>query len=173
MKFISIKRVNLVALLLQFSSLDAFLITPSVSVREKGRMTTVFPFQISSTTSSSTTNPTRRAKKTVADRTQAETTSLIRDIIQASIEAGPRAGPARTIQAYSALMRTVQDFMPVSSASPFGVISRNEPETFTAPLALRKLFERMGATYIKLGQFIASSPSLFPKEYVLGKILSL
>ena len=27
--------------------------------------------------------------------------------------------------------------------------------------------ERLGATYIKLGQFVASSPSLFPKEYVL------
>lgn len=32
---------------------------------------------------------------------------------------------------------------------------------------LRSLFERLGATYIKLGQFIASSPSLFPPEYVL------
>ena len=32
---------------------------------------------------------------------------------------------------------------------------------------LRKLFEKLGATYIKLGQFIASSPSLFPEEYVV------
>ena len=32
---------------------------------------------------------------------------------------------------------------------------------------MRRLFERLGATYIKLGQFIASSPSLFPSEYVL------
>ena len=31
---------------------------------------------------------------------------------------------------------------------------------------LRRLFERLGATYIKLGQFIASSPTLFPPEYV-------
>ncbi|MEH6584544.1 MAG: AarF/UbiB family protein [Halioglobus sp.] len=31
---------------------------------------------------------------------------------------------------------------------------------------LRELFEGLGATYIKFGQFIASSPSLFPKEYV-------
>ncbi len=31
---------------------------------------------------------------------------------------------------------------------------------------LRETFERLGATYIKLGQFIASSPSLFPREYV-------
>ncbi len=32
--------------------------------------------------------------------------------------------------------------------------------------ALRKTFEDLGATYIKLGQFIASSPSLFPREFV-------
>ncbi len=32
-------------------------------------------------------------------------------------------------------------------------------------MVLRKLFERLGATYIKLGQFIASSPTLFPEEY--------
>lgn len=36
-----------------------------------------------------------------------------------------------------------------------------------APRTLRKLFERLGATYIKLGQFIASSPTLFPADYVL------
>ena len=28
------------------------------------------------------------------------------------------------------------------------------------------MFEKLGATYIKLGQFIASSPTLFPAEYV-------
>ncbi|MDO4222830.1 MAG: AarF/UbiB family protein [Acinetobacter sp.] len=31
---------------------------------------------------------------------------------------------------------------------------------------LRETFEELGATYIKLGQFIASTPSLFPREYV-------
>lgn len=31
---------------------------------------------------------------------------------------------------------------------------------------LRELFESLGATYIKFGQFIASSPSVFPTEYV-------
>ena len=35
-----------------------------------------------------------------------------------------------------------------------------------APRMLRQTFERLGATYIKLGQFIASSPTFFPKEYV-------
>lgn len=31
---------------------------------------------------------------------------------------------------------------------------------------LRETFEELGTTYIKLGQFIASTPSLFPREYV-------
>ncbi len=31
---------------------------------------------------------------------------------------------------------------------------------------MRETFEDLGATYIKLGQFIASTPSLFPREYV-------
>jgi predicted unusual protein kinase regulating ubiquinone biosynthesis (AarF/ABC1/UbiB family) len=34
------------------------------------------------------------------------------------------------------------------------------------PRLLRLTFERLGATYVKLGQFIASSPSLFPEAYV-------
>lgn len=52
--------------------------------------------------------------------------------------------------------------------SPFVLrVDGSAPETFSAPKALRKIFERLGATYIKLGQFIASSPTLFPPEYVL------
>lgn len=35
-----------------------------------------------------------------------------------------------------------------------------------APALLRRTFESLGATYIKLGQFIASAPTLFPPEYV-------
>ena len=31
---------------------------------------------------------------------------------------------------------------------------------------LREAFADLGATYIKLGQFIATAPSLFPSEYV-------
>jgi len=34
------------------------------------------------------------------------------------------------------------------------------------PKLLRDVFEELGATYIKLGQFIASSPTFFPKDYV-------
>ncbi|MBD2858989.1 AarF/ABC1/UbiB kinase family protein [Spongiibacter sp. KMU-158] len=34
------------------------------------------------------------------------------------------------------------------------------------PHEVRELFEALGTTYIKFGQFIASSPSVFPKNYV-------
>lgn len=34
------------------------------------------------------------------------------------------------------------------------------------PRLMRSTFEQLGSTYIKLGQFVASSPSLFPEEYV-------
>ncbi len=33
-------------------------------------------------------------------------------------------------------------------------------------ILLREAFEELGATYIKLGQFIASAPTIFPREYV-------
>lgn len=179
----------LLAILLHTSPSHSFLSSTSLSfdpssvtkvstatITHNGINHVLHPLKMSSTPSSSPSP--RRPKKSVADRTQAETTALIRDIIQAAIEAGPRAGPARTMQAYSALVRTVQDFLPVSTGVPsspfFGTLGRannmskrSEPETFSTPVALRKLFERMGATYIKLGQFIASSPTLFPKEYVL------
>jgi len=112
---------------------------------------------MSSPVSPTSSKNDRKPKKTVADRSQAEARELIQDLVKAVIDAGPKAGPARTIQAYLAVTRTIQDFLP----------QRNNSETFSVPLALRKLFERMGATYIKLGQFIASSPTIFPKEYVV------
>jgi aarF domain-containing kinase len=34
------------------------------------------------------------------------------------------------------------------------------------PRLVRQTFERLGATYVKLGQFVASSPSMFPETWV-------
>ena len=92
------------------------------------------------------------------DRTPQEAASLVQDIIKAAVDAGPRAGPARTLQAYRAFATTAQEFLPQLLSQPTSV---------SLPVVLRTLFERMGATYVKLGQFIASSPTLFPKEYVV------
>lgn len=41
-------------------------------------------------------------------------------------------------------------------------LGRRRPE----PRELRELFESLGATYIKFGQLIASTPSVFPREFV-------
>ena len=87
---------------------------------------------------------------------------MVREVIQAAVDAGPRAGPRRTLQAYTALARTSQEFLP-RLLQPGASVST---VTGQLPAILRTLFERMGATYIKLGQFIASSPTLFPAEYV-------
>ncbi|WCL48614.1 ABC1 kinase family protein [Leptospira sp. GIMC2001] len=47
----------------------------------------------------------------------------------------------------------------------FEILSGNPPLRSVA-LKLREAFEDLGATYIKLGQFIASAPSIFPTEFV-------
>jgi aarF domain-containing kinase len=86
--------------------------------------------------------------------------NLVKDVIQAVAEAGPQAGPMRTLQAQRAVLETAREFLPQL------LTSQTSPQE-ALPKVLRTLFERLGATYIKLGQFIASSPTLFPKEYVL------
>ena len=53
--------------------------------------------------------------------------------------------------------------MTVLGRTGFGWLRGHRPP---APRLLRETFESLGATYIKLGQFIASSPTFFPKEYV-------
>ncbi|NNL56140.1 MAG: AarF/ABC1/UbiB kinase family protein [Pseudomonadales bacterium] len=53
----------------------------------------------------------------------------------------------------------------VAKASPAllrCILQRRPP----SPRELRQLFETLGVTYIKLGQFIASSPSFFPPAYI-------
>ncbi len=42
------------------------------------------------------------------------------------------------------------------------LLARRQP----TPREVRETFEALGTTYIKLGQFIASAPSIFPEEYV-------
>lgn len=51
----------------------------------------------------------------------------------------------------------------VFGATGLSLLLNNQKPT---PKLLRETFEELGTTYIKLGQFIASAPSLFPEEYV-------
>lgn len=56
-----------------------------------------------------------------------------------------------------------------AAAATAAEVAREPPsevdEAFVAKV-LRKLFEKLGSTYVKLGQFIASSPTVFPAAYV-------
>ncbi len=63
---------------------------------------------------------------------------------------------------WGGLRRLAQTAVVVAQA---GVRHQSQPELGKARL-LRESFEQLGATYIKLGQFIASTPSLFAREYV-------
>ena len=71
-----------------------------------------------------------------------ELSALVRDIAQVASSTGP-AGVSRTVQAARAIFE-------------LGVktIQSGNLERMTAPSALRQLFEALGATYIKFGQFI-------------------
>ena len=59
-------------------------------------------------------------------------------------------------------LRVTQTLARVSTRVLRWTMQRKRPP----PAELRELFEALGATYIKFGQFIASSPSLFPRQYV-------
>ncbi|EOA20350.1 hypothetical protein CARUB_v10000658mg [Capsella rubella] len=92
---------------------------------------------------------------------------LVEDIVQTSINTGPR-GVTRLVQGVQAFVGVGGEWLndlSKSTSVPGGLPSELQLGLLS-PLYLRKLFERMGATYIKLGQFIASAPTLFPPEYV-------
>ncbi|RDX63984.1 putative aarF domain-containing protein kinase, chloroplastic [Mucuna pruriens] len=92
---------------------------------------------------------------------------LVEDIVQTSLDTGPR-GVLRLAQGVQAFIGVGQEWL--TDASKSANSSAGLPTEMQlgllSPFYLRRLFERMGATYIKLGQFIASAPTLFPPEYV-------
>ncbi|KAI9102072.1 hypothetical protein K1719_023582 [Acacia pycnantha] len=92
---------------------------------------------------------------------------LVEDIVQTSIDTGPR-GVVRLAQGVQAFIGVGQEwFADVSKSTNSSAGLPTELQLgLLSPFYLRRLFERMGATYIKLGQFIASAPTLFPPEYV-------
>ncbi|KAF5467549.1 hypothetical protein F2P56_017365 [Juglans regia] len=92
---------------------------------------------------------------------------LVEDIVQTSINTGPR-GALRLAQGIQAFLGVGSEWLAdvsKSTNSSVGLPTQSQLGLLS-PLYLRRLFERMGATYIKLGQFIASAPTLFPPEYV-------
>lgn len=83
--------------------------------------------------------------------------TLLTEISKTLRSTNPRTTVARSLQASRAVSKTLQNLASISSETG---------GTASLPAALRILFENLGGTYVKLGQFIASSPTLFPAEYV-------
>ena len=82
---------------------------------------------------------------------------LAQEAAEIAISTGPR-GIRRTAQAAEAVLSLGREQLQLLQI-------QGSPDA--PPVLLRQLFERLGATYIKLGQFIASSPTIFPPDYVL------
>ena len=100
----------------------------------------------------STTKPSGQPSPETTGRAQ-EAAELIREIVDIAVATGP-SGLSRTLYA-------------VQACSALGTRLMQDPANPPKPEELlRQLFEALGSTYIKLGQFIASSPTLFPDEYV-------
>ncbi|KAH8063411.1 hypothetical protein JL722_2581 [Aureococcus anophagefferens] len=53
--------------------------------------------------------------------------------------------------------------IPGSASATLQVL--RDPASASAPRATRELFEELGATFVKLGQLVASSPTLFPEAW--------
>ncbi|CAE7266456.1 unnamed protein product, partial [Symbiodinium pilosum] len=82
---------------------------------------------------------------------------LLKEVAEVAASTGPEVGLRRGLQAAQAAAATAAE---VAQKPPAEL-----DEAFVAKV-LRKLFERLGSTYVKLGQFIASSPTVFPAPYV-------
>ena len=85
-----------------------------------------------------------------------EARELQRELLELAIEQDPKVVFQRSLDLARAL-RTV------GTETINGVTTGDVAEP---AVLLRRMCEELGATYVKLGQFIASSPTLFPPDYV-------
>ncbi len=90
---------------------------------------------------------------TLPRRSASEASELVRSLLSVLRETAPKDALSRSLTAARAVAQTLSEITTV-------------PTEADLPRLLRTLFERLGATYIKLGQFIASSPTLFPRPFV-------
>ena len=93
--------------------------------------------------------------ETLKRLTSAEARELNKELLELALAQDPQVVFKRSLD----LARAVRTVGGEAAAS---AVSTN----VSTPVLLRRLCEELGATYVKLGQFIASSPTLFPPEYV-------
>eukprot|EP01025_Chloroclados_australasicus_P053580 TRINITY_DN631_c0_g2_i1.p1 TRINITY_DN631_c0_g2~~TRINITY_DN631_c0_g2_i1.p1 ORF type:complete len:511 (-),score=57.41 TRINITY_DN631_c0_g2_i1:255-1787(-) len=139
-------------MLLNFRSISAHRSCSKV-FRAKGRQYCPIYARYSSTVQTATAQDPRNWSDEQRQQKLKELQVLVQEISNISRETGPR-GILRGIQAGQAIANLSLEYVRKGQLEPPQVI-------------LRRFFEKMGATYIKLGQFIASSPTLFPEQYVL------
>lgn len=119
-----------------------------------------------SASASPPTSPSQTFKSKYREERFKKFSELIQDVIRTTVDTGPK-GAFRLAQGIEAVVTVGGEWLIEQSKnlqSPGA--SSGLQIGLPGPSQLRNLFERLGATYIKLGQFIASTPSLFPAEYV-------
>lgn len=109
------------------------------------------------------TTLTSTASTTSRQASVGELQRVLEDVVRVVTETGVGPVGARSFQVAKALNTVTREFL--SNQSAFA--SDDGSKLLSPPKLLRRLFEELGSTYIKLGQFIASSPTLFPADYVL------
>lgn len=105
----------------------------------------------------------RRSAISMVSTTQSASNfqSVLSDVVNVITTTGPRQGLTRSIQIATAVSTITRRF--AGDQKSF----QDDSGRLSVPKTIKFLFEELGATYIKLGQFIASSPTLFPAEFVL------
>lgn len=116
-------------------------------------------------------SPSDAQRQEMARARAQQLVSLLDDLLRTAVSTGPR-GATRFLQGVQAVAAVGSDWL-LQQLQAVQQQQRLAPSSSPSiafqppgPADLRRLFERLGATYIKLGQFIASAPSLFPPEYV-------
>ena len=113
-------------------------------------------------TSSSSSNSSSSSSSKRAVDLDGDLATLLKDLSAVLRTPGlARAGISRSFQIARAFRTIVLDF----SQSRDSFLDKSTG-SISIPKVLRKVFEEFGATYIKLGQFVASSPTIFPPDYV-------
>jgi aarF domain-containing kinase len=90
---------------------------------------------------------------------------LVQEVIRVAMQTPPQMSFERTVALSRALLLTARDVAGQFQGRSIQDVTQQELEK-ELPRTLRLLFERLGPTYVKLGQFVASSPTLFPAPYV-------
>ena len=111
----------------------------------------------------------RRSAVVRAAETSPSSNFDARDALRRADEARVLASEISAIATASGAKGATRTFRAIESLGKLALsytaeLDLNNPPS--APEVVRRTFEALGATYVKLGQFVASAPSVFPKEYV-------